>query len=243
MGRLGGARALVATVALAGCHSGGLDITCSSKQCSQAPADLAQSSLDLRGGSLPDLAGVDLAGELPSPDLAGVFGSLNLTIPKTGAPFSGTMTDPGLNDASQCPDVNLEPDDDLVSALNAPALTPDQANAKIIKLAICPTGNNPLTGHHDIDVFKVDNSTGPSSLTLQAEIFYDISMGDLDVAILDGSGNVLSEDGTAVTNGCAAAAIGSGVFYVVVVGANNLGVNNYQLLIRSFTTPQTCPTT
>jgi hypothetical protein len=214
-------------LSLAGCHSGGLDITCKSGQCSQAQADLAQASLD---GALRDLA------VLPK-------GSISLTIPKTGAPFTGATTDPGLNDPSQCPDANLEPDDDLSSALNAPPLVPDMPTSKIIKMAICPTGNNPFTGHHDVDVYKIDNSTGPASLTLQAEIFYDISMGDLDVAIVDSSGNVLSEDGTAVTNGCAAALISNAVYYAVVVGANNVDSNRYEILIRSFTTQQTCPTT
>jgi hypothetical protein len=72
-------------------------------------------------------------------------------------------------------------------------------------------------------------------------VFYDISFGDLDIGILDEQGNVLSEDGTAVANGCAVAAIGNGVYYVVVTGANNVDSNRYELLIRSFTTPQTCP--
>jgi hypothetical protein len=55
--------------------------------------------------------------------------------------------------------------------------------------------------------------------------------------------NSLSQDGTAVTNGCAAAAIANGVYYVAVVGANNVDSNTYELLIRSFTKAQSCPTT
>ena len=54
--------------------------------------------------------------------------------------------------------------------------------------------------------------------------------------------NPLSLDGTAVTNGCAAAVITNSVFYVVVTGANNVDVNRYELLIRLFSSPTACPT-
>jgi hypothetical protein len=223
-------RALPFVLLLAGCHSGGLDVTCHSALCNQngSPVDLASSHVDLLGGSLADLA-------MQS-------GSITLNIPKVGPPFSGAMTDPGLNDPSQCPDASVEPNDDAATALRFTP-TPDMPQPKIIKMAICPTGNSPFTGKHDVDVYRIDNSTGPASLTLRAEIFYDISMGDLDVGILDSSLNVLSVDGTAVSNGCAAAAIGQNLFYVVVVGANNIDSNRYEILLESFTTPQTCPTT
>jgi hypothetical protein len=167
-----------------------------------------------------------------------------IMIPKSGAPYSGPHTDPMLDDASACPDANLEPNDGPDPNGHPLAFTPmpDQQTAKIIKLAICPTGNNPLTGKHDVDFFKVDNSTGPSSLTLMAEAFYDISKGDLDIGIYDAQLNPLSVDGTAVTNGCTSAAITNQVYYVVVAGANNVDVNTYELLIRSFSMPKTCPT-
>jgi hypothetical protein len=169
-------------------------------------------------------------------------GAVMVNIPKTGTPYSGAMADPMLSNASDCPDANLEPNDGPTQAIGAPALVPDMPTAKIIKLAICPTGNNPLTGNHDVDFFKVDNTLGPSSLTLMAQAFYDISMGDLDLALYDSSMNLLSADGTSVTNACAAAAIMNGIYYVVVAGANNVGVNRYDLQIRSYTKPTTCPT-
>ncbi len=55
------------------------------------------------------------------------------------------MADPMLDTAAECPDANLEPNDSPAEAIGrAPALAPDMPSAKIIKLAICPTGNNPL---------------------------------------------------------------------------------------------------
>jgi hypothetical protein len=169
-------------------------------------------------------------------------------IPKSGPPYSGAHTDPGLTDPSMCPDSGLEPNDgpDPVGHPLAFTPVPDMPTAKIIKLSICPSGNNPLTGRHDVDFFKVDNSNGPSSLTLMAQVFYDISMGDLDIGIYTYDGkelHSLSVDGTAVTNGCTAAAISNGVYYVVVAGANNVDVNRYELLIRSFAAAQQCPST
>ncbi len=172
----------------------------------------------------------------------GTTGGAMIVIPKSGPPYSGAMADPMLDTAAECPDANLEPNDSPAEAIGAPALAPDMPSAKIIKLAICPTGNNPLTGNHDVDFFKVDNSTGPASLTLMAQAFYDISMGDLDIGIYDSKLNQLVVDGTAVTNACAAASISNAVYYVVVAGANNVDVNRYDLQIRSFTTAQTCPT-
>lgn len=52
---------------------------------------------------------------------------------------------------------------------------------------------------------------------------------------------MLAADGTATSNGCAAADIAPGVYYVVVIGAGNVDVNHYSLRVRSFTTPTACP--
>ena len=85
-----------------------------------------------------------------------------IMIPKSGTPYTGPHTDPGLDTAANCPDEGLEPNDGPDpngDPLGAPALTPDQPNAKIINMAICPTGNNPGTGNHDVDFYKVDNTT------------------------------------------------------------------------------------
>ena len=157
-----------------------------------------------------------------------------------------------LNTAADCPDAqppasSLEPNDGPSSSVNVPMLVPDAPTAKIIKLAICPTGPAPWSGKHDVDFFRVDNSTGPASLTLMAQAFYDISYGDLDIGIYDGNMNQLVVDGTAVTNACAAASItnqtptSSGIYYVVVAGANNVDVNKYELLIRTFAKSMPCP--
>jgi hypothetical protein len=168
-------------------------------------------------------------------------------IPKSGPPYTGAHSDPGLNTPADCADSGLEPNDGPEPNGHPLAFNPvpDMPSAKIIKLSICPGGNSPVTGRHDVDFFKVDNTTGPSSLTLMAQVFYDISMGDLDIGIFTYDGhqlNSLSVDGTAVTNGCAAAAISNGIYYVVVAGANNVDSNRYELLIRSFAQAQTCPT-
>jgi hypothetical protein len=171
--------------------------------------------------------------------------AMAIMIPKTGAPYSGSKLDPMLDTAAACPDANLEPNDGPEPGGHPLAFTPmpDMPTAKIVKLAICPTGPSPWTGTrlHDVDFFKVDNTTGPSSLSLMAQVFYDIAYGDLDIAIFDAGMHLLSADGTAVTNGCTAAMIGQGVYYVVVGGANNTDVNRYELLIRTFAAAHTCP--
>jgi hypothetical protein len=162
-----------------------------------------------------------------------------INIPKSGAPYAGPKTDPMLNDINACPDASLEPNDSPATALGFTP-TPDAQTAAIVKLAICPTGNSPFTGQHDVDFFKVDNTSGPASLSLVAKATYDITFGDLDLGIFDSNLNPMSLDGTAVANACAAASISNGVYYVIVVGANNVDVNNYSLLIRSFAKPTSC---
>ena len=220
--------------------SDGSKVTCAS--CSECQAAAVQVAAWCASGNRtadlstsPDLSsGQDLS---LGPDLA----SMPVTLPKSGPPYTGPHMDPGLDNAADCPDANLEPNDSPAEALTAPTPTPDQPTPKIIKLAICPVGNNPATGLHDVDWYKVDLTSPSGAVTLQAEIFYDITFGDLDVAILDDAGSPISVDGTAVSNGCVAAAVTNRVYYVVVAGANNVDVNNYELLIRSFSTPQTCP--
>jgi hypothetical protein len=170
-----------------------------------------------------------------------------IEITKSGPPYSGVHTDPGLNSATDCPDVGLESNDGPQQAVGFPGggPVPDMPTAKIVKMAICPAGNAPWSGRHDVDVFSIDNTAGPSTLTLMAEVFYDISMGDLDVGIFTYDGhqmNSLSQDGTAVSNGCAAANISNGIYYVAVTGANNVDSNRYELLIRSFAAAKSCPT-
>src|SRR5258706_15758023 len=105
-------------------------------------------------------------------------------IPKTGAPYMGVHMDRmDLNMASMCPDADLEPNDTTDKA-RLVMTVPDMPVAKLIKLAICPKGTNPATGMHDVDFFKVDTSmVTQTSLTLMAQVYYDISYGDLDIGI------------------------------------------------------------
>jgi hypothetical protein len=156
-------------------------------------------------------------------------------IPKFGPPYTGSHTDPGLNDATLCPDVDLEPNDDPGHARTVTAAQ-DAATVKLIKLAICPSGPGP-TGGHDVDYYRVDADAG----YLMAELFYDITYGDLDVGVYDASGYLLASDGTAITNGCIVASVQKNTYYVVVAGANNVDSNNYELRIRTFSNAPTCP--
>jgi hypothetical protein len=162
-------------------------------------------------------------------------------IPKMGAPYSGVHQDrTDLNTASMCPDSDLEPNDGPDKARMVMTAV-DMPVAKLIKLAICPKGPNPATGMHDVDYFKVDTTgAGSSTLTVMAEVTYDISYGDLDVGVFDSTGRLLSSDGTAVSNACTTASIGQGVYYVVVAGANNMDINSYELRIRTFSMPKQC---
>jgi hypothetical protein len=179
------------------------------------------------------------------PDMAG-----SSLIPKTGM-YSGPHQDPMLDMVSMCPDASLEPNDSPSQAVPAPAPMPDAATPKITKMAICPTGPRPETGMHDVDFYMVDTTTlSTSSLTMMAEIFYDVSFGDLDVGIFDSNLMRLASDGSAVTNGCTAATIpapnmsnpNANKFYVMVVGANNMDVNRYDIRIRTFSMAKQCPT-
>ncbi|HEY7955992.1 MAG: hypothetical protein ACHQ17_05985 [Polyangia bacterium] len=176
------------------------------------------------------------------PPAGGMMGGGPVQIPKTGS-YTGPQNDPMLATLMSCPDSSLEPNDDPASAISAPNPVPDMTTPKITKMAICPTGPNPATGLHDVDFFKISGKMLPSgTLTLKANVFYDVSYGDLDVAILDSTGSMLASDGSSVSNGCVAASIqgGSGDYYVVVVGANNKDVNRYDIRIASFSTAQTC---
>src|SRR5262245_7628892 len=167
-------------------------------------------------------------------------GMLSGTIPKTGLPYTGTKNDPGLNTLKDCPDNDprLEPNDgtstavDLTNSSLSPK--PDMQVGKLTMMSICPKGPRPDTNFHDIDYYKVDTSTfgTTGTLTIMAEVFYDISYGDLDVGIFDSTGRLLAGDGSSMTNACTVASIGSGVYYVVVAGANNVDVNRYDMRVR-----------
>jgi len=172
------------------------------------------------GLKLPDLG----SPALPSPAF--------IDIPKSGPAYTGTVNDPKLSQASDCPDSQLEPNDALDDAKDFP-LSVDSYTPKLVRLAICPFGNN------DVDVFRI--AVASSGATLMAEIFYDISYGDLDVAILDDTGAIVASDGTSVSNGCATTTTAVAVYYVVVTGANHSAVNRYNAHFRLLSTPLACP--
>jgi hypothetical protein len=106
----------------------------------------------------------------------------------------------------------------------------------LLKLAICPDGPSPYTLGRDVDYYRVETTAG----ALMAEVFYDITYGDLDVGIFDETGKLVAADGSAVSNGCVAATVQAGNFYVVVAGANNADANRYELRVSTFSTPHTC---
>ena len=161
--------------------------------------------------------------------------------------YNGAKLDPQLKTLSACPDYNtdsaqsLEPNDSISTA-SVPTFSvpPDQSTPTLTNLAICPTGNNPLTGAHDIDYFRVDLSSFPDVKSLVASITYQVAYGDLDVAILNASGAQLSADGTASDNGCTTAVVTATTYYVLVAGAGNVDVNNYTLDLHSYSTSTGC---
>ena len=154
--------------------------------------------------------------------------------------YNPPTQDPMLNDAAACPDTAIENNDDRSTA-NPFDAQPDMPQPQITNVAICPTGIKPITGAHDRDYVRVDTTTYGGNLTLMAEISYDVKYGDLDVGVMDDSGKLIAQDGTAVSNGCvAAAATNPGSYYVVVVGAQDKDVNRYSLRVRTFTKPQAC---
>jgi hypothetical protein len=190
-----------------------------------------QSACELSGGTF-------VAGEGGGASDGGGGGGL---IPKPGPPYGGIHKDPGLTTHGQCPDNSpaLEPNDspaqsvDLVGSSLTPV--PDTSPGKVTALAICPKGSG------DLDYLKVDTSLlSASPLTLMAEIFYDVSYGDLDVAILDEAGKLVSFDSSALSNGCTSARLDPGVYYVLVAGAGS-DVNRYDLQVRTFSGSRSCP--
>ncbi|HEY2745400.1 MAG TPA: hypothetical protein VGL86_12275 [Polyangia bacterium] len=171
-----------------------------------------------------------------------VNGAPPVLVPKTGQSYSGQHTDPGLNTTADCPDESLEPNDGPLLP-NKPVLvmaTPDAANTpKLTNMAICPTGPNPATKSHDVDFFRID--VDASVATIKAEVSYDITYGDLDVAILDAGGTMIGSDGTATSNACATGPVATaGTYFVVVVGANDLDVNRYDVRVSTYTKITTC---
>jgi|GEM_PF-2714907 len=156
------------------------------------------------------------------------------SIPKVGAPYTGPVNDPKLTDAAACPDAQLEPNNNIDTAKDFPVTVDAASSPKLVRLSICPKGSG------DVDMFRV---AVPSSSFMMAEIFYDISYGDLDVAILDSTGRVISSDGTSVSNGCTVASVTTANYYVAIEGANNTDVNRYDARIRLFSATRTCTTT
>jgi hypothetical protein len=171
-----------------------------------------------------------------------VDGAPPVIVMKTGTAYSGQHTDPGLNTTADCPDESLEPNDGPTLP-NKPVIvtaTADAANApKLTNMAICPTGPNPATKSHDVDYFRIDVGAGVT--TIKAELFYDITYGDVDVAILDSGGTMLGSDGTAMSNACATGTVATaGTYFVVVVGANDVDVNRYDIRVSTYTKVTTC---
>jgi len=163
-------------------------------------------------------------------------------IDKTGLAYAGPHTDPGLATTADCPDESLEPNDGPTLPDGQPVLvmaTPDATTPKLTKMAICPTGARPQTKRHDVDYFRLD--VGGGVTTVMAELFYDITYGDLDVGILDPGGTLIGSDGTAQSNACATATVSApGSYFVVVVGASDVDVNRYDLRVRTFSKATAC---
>jgi hypothetical protein len=173
-----------------------------------------------------------------------INGIVPVRVAKTGAAYTGVHTDPGLAAASDCPDSSLEPNDGPVLPDGKPIVvvtTLDVVTPKTTKMSICPKGLNATTKRHDVDYFRVDVPAGAAAV--MAEVFYDITYGDLDVAILDAGGSMLASDGTATTDACAVTNVkASGIYYIVVVGGGDVDVNRYDLRVRTFTKPTACTT-
>lgn len=171
-----------------------------------------------------------------------VNGTPPVRIDKSGPAYTGQHTDPGLDTTADCPDESLEPNDGPTLPDGKPVLVmapPDTLTAKLTKMAICPKGLNPATKRHDVDYFRIDIGAGVA--TLMAELFYDITYGDVDVGIFDAGGTLLGSDGTSTSNGCATAPVsGAGTYFVVVVGANDFDVNRYDLRVRTLSKITTC---
>lgn len=74
---------------------------------------------------------------------------------------------------------------------------------------------------------------------MRVDLEYDAAYGDLDVALLDAAGNIVARDGTRTSNGCVAAQIQSGRYYIGVRGAGG-DVNRYRLSVRADSTPPNC---
>ena len=161
------------------------------------------------------------------------------SIPKTGT-YTGPTQDPGLNSIDSCTDKALEPNDTIATAVQLPAIAVDGAALPLVKLAICPTGDNPLAKGHDVDYYQMNVTENANVLV---KIVYDIKYGDLDVGIFRPDGSIVKSDGTAVSNACVAASLPMGAYYVGVVGAGNTAVNNYTMSIRLTSAATTCDTT
>ncbi|MDB4970535.1 MAG: hypothetical protein JWN44_6224 [Myxococcales bacterium] len=173
-----------------------------------------------------------------------INGVVPVRVAKTGESWMGQHTDPGLSTAADCPDSSLEPNDGPVPPDGKPIVvmtTLDQVTPKTTKMSICPKGANATTRRHDVDYFRVEVPAGAAAV--MAELFYDITYGDLDVAILDAGGSTLASDGTATTDACAVANVkASGTYYVVVVGAGDVDVNRYDVRVRTLSKPTACMT-
>ena len=171
-----------------------------------------------------------------------VNGTPPVRITKTGDVYTGPHTDPGLSTSADCPDESLEPNDGPMPPDGTPVLVTapvDTLPAKLTNMAICPTGPNPATKRHDVDYYRVDVGAGVA--TIMAELFYDITYGDVDVGIVDPGGTIVGSDGTATSNACATAAVAApGTYFVVVVGANDLDVNRYDIRIRTLSKIASC---
>jgi hypothetical protein len=204
--------------------SDGTQLTCSAASACQLLLPQVDAWCAAGGISVVDLGVVDLATR-----------NINsLVIPKTGPPYTGPHTDPQLNSPADCPDANLEPNDSQATAIQY-GVTVDVTQPMITKMAICPRG--------DVDFYKID-ITGPGNVpvSMKAQLFYDISFGDLDLAFLDSAGRLLAADGTAVTNGCVTSTGFAGTpIYVAVVGANNIDVNRYSVRINATSAFASCP--
>jgi hypothetical protein len=143
-----------------------------------------------------------------------------LTFPTKPSVYMGPTAPNNLN-ANNCPDMNIEPNNDIAHA------TPNyDTGGQQINLAVCPAG--------DVDVFLVNTVSNFVKFEIN---YFDIKQGDLDIVLFKDDGTpLLSDLDAAKSTACVATSTAlNGNYYAVVVGAKNAmggtDTNRYSLTV------------
>lgn len=144
--------------------------------------------------------------------------AMPITLPK-GGHYNGQHVDPQLN-ANNCPDSNIEPNNDFAHALAGFDTGPE------MNLSVCPA--------KDVDVYNINLQAGEYAMV---KITYPIKSGDLDIGLFKADGTLLVSDTDFTHDNACVVTQSPGIqpLFLAVIGGSDGDLNRYDLTVTKNT--------